>query len=73
MLAETDTTPIVVTAWTVGAVGVLAGLCVAATGRAKLLRHRPAYRGPYVRVLGLATAAFAVAVTWAILSSPVLK
>ena len=51
-LAETDTTPIVVLAWVVGAVGVFGGLWVAVSGRTRLLLSclpRPVRPAPRTR------------------------
>jgi hypothetical protein len=73
MFAETDTTPIVVTAWVVGIVGVTYGLWVAIRGRAQVFFYGRVNQGPLVRLLGLLIAAFAAAVAWYILSSPVLE
>lgn len=60
IFGETDTFPIAVLSWAVGAIGVFCGLCVAATGRPRLFGRQTVHYGQYVRLLGLATAALGV-------------
>ena len=73
MFATSDTTPVVVTAWLIGSVGVGCGLWVAITGRVRFARGGRLHKGPYIRLLGVLCAVFAGLVTWRILSDPALR
>jgi hypothetical protein len=73
MIAATDLTGVIVCAWGVGVVGVLAGLWITLTGRVRLLRGQPVVQGTYVRLFGLACAAAAAAFAWYVLTTPIVR